>query len=63
MHDHKSFWLDLGGKIGPAVFSATLVGCLLAERFEVIHGVLMGTGLVLIGIEHWYAHHRRATTT
>lgn len=58
MHKHKSFWFDLGGKVGPAIFSATLVGCLLSSRFEILHGVLIGIGLLLIYLEHCSMYHR-----
>ncbi|MFT4513436.1 MAG: hypothetical protein ACI89X_001341 [Planctomycetota bacterium] len=61
MHNHKSFWFDLGGKIGPAIFSATLVGCLLSSRLEILHGILLGTGLLLIYLEHRATYHRDNT--
>lgn len=57
-HDHQNFWLELGGKVGPPIFSATLVGCLLSGEFELIHGILLGIGLALIGLQHWYTFHR-----
>lgn len=57
MAKHKSFWFDLGGKIGPAIFSATLVSCLLSSRFEIVHGALLGVGLLLIFLEHRSTYH------
>ncbi len=55
---HPGFWLDFGGRVGPPIFAATLVACLLSGKFDPIHGVLMGVGILLIGLCHWNAHHR-----
>ncbi len=57
MAKHPSFWWDFAGKIGPPIFSATLVACLLARRFEPLHGVLLGVAVLLIWVSHWRAHH------
>ena len=57
-HDHENFWLELAGKVGPPIFAATLVGSLLSRQFELMHGVLMGVGLALIGLHHWSTFHR-----
>ena len=58
-HEHPNIWLELGAKIGPPVFAATLVGCLLGHEFTMTHGILMGVGLALIVIGHWSMYHRR----
>ena len=52
-NEYPSFWLDLSGKIGPPIVAATLVGCLLANKFELLHGVLMVGGILLIWLSHW----------
>ena len=57
LDDHPRFWLDLTGRIGPPIFAATLVGCLLQERLEASHIALMGIGLVLIVVSHWGLYH------
>ncbi len=56
--DHQSFWFELSGKLGPPVFAATLVGCLLSGRLALAHLVLMAAGLALIALGHWGEHHR-----
>ena len=57
--EHVNFWIDLGGKVGPPIFAATLVGCLLSEAFKLTHAVLIGVGLALILVEHRVCYHRR----
>lgn len=57
-HTHTSFWFDLAGKVGPPIFAASLVACLLSGEFESIHAILIGAGLALIGANHWYVFHR-----
>ena len=56
MRDHQRFWADLMGKLGPPIFAATLVGCLLSGRFDLTHVVLLGLGAALIWISHWHSH-------
>jgi hypothetical protein len=55
---HISFWMDFLGKVGPPIFAATLLGCLLSERLELIHGLLLLISLLLIGISQWHAYHK-----
>jgi|GEM_PF-3348259 len=55
---HINFWIEFAGKIGPPIFAATLVGCLLSFEIKLIHIVLLLTGLVFMGINHWFAFHR-----
>ena len=57
MRDHQKFWVDLLGKLGPPTFAATLVGCLLSGKLEGVHFVLLGLGVTMIWVSHWYAHH------
>ena len=57
---HKKFWIDFSGRVGPPIFAATLVGCLLSLKIEWIHIVLLIIGLGLIGINHWYEYHQNA---
>lgn len=52
-NEYPSFWLDLAGKIGPPIVAATLVACLLAGKFELLHGVLLGGGVLLIWLSYW----------
>ncbi|MHC5113119.1 MAG: hypothetical protein ACYTGP_01665 [Planctomycetota bacterium] len=54
---HRAFWLDLLTKIGVPVFAATLVGCLLTGEFELVHAVLLATGLALIFLGHRVEYH------
>ena len=56
-HQHKSILLDLGGKIGPPVFSGALVACLLSGTFRWMHFALLATGLALIVVEHLQTFH------
>lgn len=56
--EHTGFWWELIGKVGAPIFAASLVGCLLESRFEVLHGALMATGLGMMGVCHWRSHHR-----
>jgi len=55
---HKPFWIDLGGKIGPAILGGTIVGCTLAESVQPTHWVLIGVGVGLVLLAHRYEHHR-----
>ncbi len=50
---YPGFWLDLSGKIGPPIVAATLVACLLGGKLELLHGVLLGGGVLLIWVNHW----------
>lgn len=59
MKEHIPFIIELAGKLGPPVLSATLVLCLMTRKLEPLHIVLILVGLVLIIVEHWYTHHRR----
>lgn len=56
--DHTGFWWELVGKVGAPIFAATLVACLLADQFAPLHGVLMATGLGMMGVCHWRTHHQ-----
>ena len=55
--DHTALWIDFIGKVGPPLFAATLVACLLS-RFDATHGLLMGIGLLMMLLDHWYSFHR-----
>jgi hypothetical protein len=55
---HNSFWMDFLGRIGAPIFAATLVGCLLAEQFAFIHGLLLLIGISFMGISHWHEYHQ-----
>ncbi len=56
--NHPSFWTELAGKLGPPIFAATLVACLLQGTFDPLHAVLMGVGLAFIAFDHWVRFHR-----
>lgn len=56
-HDHVSFHMEFVGRVGPSLFAASLVGCLLSERYEVLHGVLMAAGLGMLWLDHWWRFH------
>jgi hypothetical protein len=58
MASHRGFWVDLSGKIGPPVFAATLVACLLERSFDPMHLALLGVGVALIAGSHWREFHR-----
>ena len=58
-HDHTNFMVDLIGRLGPPIFAATLVGCLLADKMVPSHLILMGTGVLFIAFHHWYNFHRK----
>lgn len=50
----KNFAIDFAGKIGPPIFSGTLVACLLSGKFESIHAILMIVAILLICINYLY---------
>ena len=56
--DHLNFWWGFIGKVGPPIFSATLVACLLSGEFDPLHGILMVTGLGMMGLCHWRTRYR-----
>ena len=55
---HPAFWLDLAGKLGPPIVAASLVACLLEGKFEPMHTIVFGVGVLLIGVSHWFTFHR-----
>ena len=57
MRHHVPFYRDLLGRIGAPVFAATLVGCILQEKSEPKHWVLMAAGFALIVASHRWEHH------
>ena len=59
MKEHIPFLIELAGKLGPPVLSATLVICLVTRKLELLHIVLILVGLLLIIVEHRYTNHRR----
>ncbi len=59
MHrQHTALWIDFAGKIGPPVFAATLVACLLGGA-DLRHIVLIAAGLLMMLLDHWYSVHRK----
>lgn len=56
--EDPGFWWEFAGRVGAPIFSATLVACLLSERLDPLHGVLMGVGLGLMAFCHWRTYHR-----
>ncbi len=57
---YAQFAVELIGKLGPAMFSATLVGCILSNRFELIHAILLLVAISCISIA-FIATHRKPT--
>jgi hypothetical protein len=57
MDDPGFFW-EFVGKVGAPIFAATLVACLLSGEFDPPRGLLMASGLVMMGLCHWRSHHR-----
>jgi len=55
--EDPGFWWEFLGKVGAPIFAATLVACLLSEEVAPVHGILMATGLGMMGICHWRTHH------
>ena len=55
---HTSFWIELGGKLGPPILAGTLVSCLVRGEFETVHGVLFAVGFGLVAYCHLRDHHR-----
>ena len=56
--EDPGLWWDFVGRVGAPIFAATLVAFLLADEWQVLHGVLMATGLAMMGACHWRTHHR-----
>ena len=59
--DHTSFGWEFVSKVGAPIFGGTLVGCLLSGDFTPLHGILMATGLGMMGVWHWREHHQRTS--
>ena len=55
--DHRGFWIDLMSKIGPPIFAAALVGCVLEGALRPVHFALIGTGFALIFLGHRADYH------
>ncbi len=58
MTGHPSFVRELAGQLGPPMFAATLVACLLERAFDPLHIVLLIAGLSLMWAGHWGEYHR-----
>ena len=58
--DHINFWREFMGKVGAPVFAATLVACLLSNELKLLHGILMVTGLGMMGLSHFRDYHEKA---
>jgi hypothetical protein len=56
--DDPGFWWEFVGKVGAPIFAATLVACLLSTELTPQHGILMTTGLLMMGLCHWRTHHQ-----
>jgi hypothetical protein len=56
--EDPGFWWEFVGKVGAPIFAATLVACLLSGELAPLHGVLMGSGLAMMGLCHWRTHRR-----
>jgi len=54
---HLPFWKDMAHKIGAPMFAGTIVGCTLAGKVELVHGVLLAIGAALIFSSHRHAYH------
>jgi hypothetical protein len=50
----RETWIVLAGRLGPPIVAASLVGCLLSGHFDLLHGVLIGSGVLLILIHLVY---------
>ena len=57
--DHINFWWEFVGKVGAPIFSATLVACLLSGQLYLLHGILMLSGLAMMGLSHWRESHQK----
>jgi hypothetical protein len=44
----RAFLLDTLARIGSSIFAGTLVSCLIVERLEPVHLILMGEGLIFM---------------
>ena len=56
-HKHRVFVVDMLAKIGTPVFAGTLVGCLLREEVELLHIILLCTGVALMYLAHRFEFH------
>lgn len=57
--DHINFWGEFISKVGAPIFAATLVSGLLSNEFKLLHGILMVTGLGMMGLSHFRDYHRK----
>ena len=55
--DHINFWWEFVCKVGAPIFAATLVACLLSGELYLLHGILMLTGIGMMGLSHWRGYH------
>jgi hypothetical protein len=59
--EHTGFWWEFMGKVGPPMFAATLVACLLSGRWELSHGLLLAVAIAMMGADHARVYHKRRT--
>ncbi len=59
MSAHQPFWRGFATRIGPPVFAATLVACLLTREFNPLHIGLLAIGIGLMWVGKWSEYHRR----
>jgi len=55
--NHANFYVDLMGRLGPPLVSATLAGCIITDSVIPVHILLMGTGVAFIALHHWFTFH------
>jgi hypothetical protein len=58
MTGHISIWRDFAGRIGPPIFAATLVACLLQRVYDPLHIILLVVGAGMIWVGHRSEYHR-----
>jgi hypothetical protein len=62
VHHTRFFW-EFIDKIGPPVFAAALVACLLSGRFEPLHTALLVAAFAMIAGSHWHTVHARSSAS
>ena len=60
--NHTRFFWEFIEKIGPPVFAAALVACLLSGGFQPLHIALLVAAFAMIAGSHWHTVHARSAS-
>ena len=55
---HRGFWWELAGKVGPPIMAGTIVAGIVQHRFDFTIAGLAALGIGLMLVAHWDEQHK-----